>query len=306
MGKLKWLIFISLSFSLFFLAACHRAEQMQEVRQEIQIENRTILEENIVENDIKIEVNATQNINYIIHELDESKFITYMKNPQQFMIDIVRYLLIGYLDEVPLLLSLRRINIDIEHEAWLSSFMANWAVPADVYFLFLHVISPDNIKTYRFPFEVINHNLETQENFGAKVRRFPLSNLNIIPGRFKNNAWLYDINGDGFDEIIILQDRSYDRESQRNPEILFKIIGYCRNVDGFINLKNITTVISDVENGPEPIELVQNQDVLGFRLLVDISKNEFIYPIPMWKMKIWGGSFSLGMRKKENILKVDF
>jgi hypothetical protein len=209
-----------------------------------------------------------------IGQIDEA---AYTQSPEQYM----RYLLEenkgwSFGDSLELL---SRIKIDTgtnNAETWFSSHRIYDNVPADYFWLHSYVVNADGFRAYRIPFNPIHDRLrENGENvYGEKIRSFSV--LDNLPGNFNKTAWLFDVNGDGFDEIIGVLDDS----SSTPYGLVLLIIGYDKDKDDFVNYLNITTVVLNTETGPEPVQYVQNQGVWGFRCLLDRSKYTPLYPSP--------------------------
>jgi len=197
-------------------------------------------------------------------------------------------------------LSFIKIDIDTtEGETWFSSWHINDSNPSSYSWLYLHIIKNDNIiKTDRIPvypdiqntFRMLS--LGDKDNvfgiFGYKFIRFPI--LDNLPGQFYPpfnseipGTYLYDVNKDGFDEIICVSDLG----SKDYPKAVLKIVGF--NKDKFITYLDITTITMDEETGPEPIQYIENQNFWGFRCLVESSEYTSLYGIPLTKKEdfIW-------------------
>jgi hypothetical protein len=205
-------------------------------------------------------------------------------------------------------LSYIKININItEAETWFSSwYQDHWGIENNL--LFLHIIKDNNIlKTYKLP---VSHEFESSarcwssEEFNKyedndfrdlNFIRFPI--LDNLPGKFypyPNNdipveipgTYLFDVNEDGFDEIICVT----DFVSADSLSVLFQIVGFDKEKDGFVSYLNIITNTIDENTGPEPILYIKNQGIWGFRCLIDISYNYYkaykpIYGIPLKENK---------------------
>jgi hypothetical protein len=271
---------------LFTLINCSKKEQV--VNQEIQagrddfsivessenniIENIIVEDENLQEDGFK----ATYDKNGrwdggAIGQIDET---AYIGNPERYM----ENLLGNTVRFGEKLVFFSRINIDIdtaECDTWFSSHHIVDSASYLYYWLHLYVVKADVLRAYRIPFTPKHYDAHVVENYyNSKLRSFSV--LSNLPGNFDKTAWLYDVNGDGFDEIIGVDD--YFSE---NPELVLSIIGYDRNEDDFVSYLDTKTAIIDVETGPEPVQYVQNQGVWGFKCLIDSSKYTPMYPSPM-------------------------
>jgi hypothetical protein len=278
---------ISLTVFLFMLMDCSKKEQV--VNQEIITISEDFLiseknEENITEIIVfekePLKVGGFESIDdedgrlsgKFIGKIDE---IAYAENPEQYLRNLLNDYK-GWFGDSIVYFKRIRVNIDeTECDAWFSSHHIVDSASYQYYWLHLYVVKADVIRAYQIPFDPKHYDAYVVENYyNSKLRSFSV--LRNLPGNFDRTAWLYDVNGDGFDEIIGVND--YLTE---NPELEFKIIGYNRNEDKFVFYLDISTAIIDVEIGPEPIQYVQNQGVWGFRCLMDSSKYTPIYPSPM-------------------------
>jgi hypothetical protein len=152
------------------------------------------------------------------------------------------------------------------------------SIPGSYNWIYLHIIKNNKIiKTYRIP----DHPAWAVRFPQYKYIEFPI--LKNIPGLFYyESAWLYDVNKDGYDEIIIIGDVFLEDY----PRVMIKITGYDKDKDEFVSYLDITTITIDEETGPEPIQYIQNQDVWGFRCLINSLDNDNspykpIYGIPL-------------------------
>lgn len=190
-------------------------------------------------------------------------------------------------------ISIIKVDIDtIDGETWLSSWRIFDSVPAIYNWLYLHLIKNNDIKkTYRIISPRIHtvYRNDSDGWFGEhKFIRFSI--LDNISGKFyppdgfgseMPGTYLYDINEDGFDEIICVSDVG----SNDYPRNVLEIVGYDRKKDEFVLYLNIYTITIDEETGPEPIQFIQNQGFWGFRCLMDSLDNFYssyksIYGIP--------------------------
>jgi hypothetical protein len=203
-----------------------------------------------------------------------------------------------YVDGYLKYLSHIKVDIDTtEGDTWFSSWRIHDNAPFAYWYNYLYVIDENKniFKMYRIPLVIV---AKHGGLFGYIIRKFPV--LENLPGEFGGKegllyggeAWLYDINGDGFDEIIYLYDHDVyqgDHEEElyiyggtsiyqeSRPESQFYILGYNKNIDNFVFYLNIRISAINEDDGPEPVQYLQNQDIWGFRCLVNKSKYTSIY-----------------------------
>ena len=162
-----------------------------------------------------------------------------------------------------------RLNIDPEEgTTWFASFEIFDSVPSIFYWLYVFVIKADDIKICWIPIQPSYHPESYIAELGYKKRQFPV--LHNLEGKFNPMTWLYDVTGDGFDDIINVFDHLDNSPEPTTMDL--KIAGYDRDKEKFIRYLNISTVILDMETGPEPVQYVQNQNIGEFRCLVQASE----------------------------------
>jgi len=277
-------VFIFSTVLLFAVMNCSKKEKI--ANQEIQtrrdvpiVESNEKNTENIIVEKESLQVGEFEQIyengkwsGKSVGRIDE---IAYAKNPEQYMKNLLENNKRLFGDMIQIL---SRIRVDIdttECDAWFSSHHISDSASYLYYWLHLYVVKADVLRAYRIPFTPKHYDADVVEKYyDSKLRSFSV--LSNLPGNFNRVAWLYDVNGDGFDEIIGVDD--YFSE---NPELVLSIIGYDKNKDNFVTYLDINTAIIDVEIGPEPVQYIQNQGVWGFRCLMDSSKYTPIYPSPM-------------------------
>jgi hypothetical protein len=201
------------------------------------------------------------------------------------------------------MISIIKIDIDTtEGETWFGSWKMDSNSFTVRYQVCLHIIKNDNIiKTYRIELHVGNFPDVPYIEIEKKHIQFPV--LRNISGRFYtspynsvsagDSAWLYDVNKDGYDEIISVIIIGSDIGSDY-PKALLEIAGYDRDKDEFVSYLDIYTITVDEETGPDPVQYVQNQGYWGFRCLIDGSDYTPIYGIPAvenenftWVFFVW-------------------
>jgi len=274
---------VLLSIFVFLLITCSKK---QEVKKVIKPENEKI---NTKETNITNEAEINNNVfgyrgipNYyytdieeLLLEKNEKEVDNVFDNPFYFG-GVLEYL------------SYIKIDIDsTEGDTWFSSWYIGDSTPSTYNWLYLHIIiypfNKDNdIKTYRIPVSPYVQSTARMLNWG-KFIQFPI--LRNLPGLFYPDkfyhskvpgTYLYDVNEDGFDEIIWAS----DLDSGDYPGVELEIIGFDRDKDEFVSYLDIITITIDEETGPEPIQYIQNQDVRGFRCLMDKSKYTSLYGVP--------------------------
>jgi hypothetical protein len=186
-----------------------------------------------------------------------------------------------------------KIKVDIDAtdvETSLTSWLIYDSVPAYYNWLYLHITKDDNIiKSYSIPvnttwYVVSRKDKEGIYGYNEKFIRFSI--LDNLPGKFFGfgdkesddkipGTYLYDVNEDGFDEIICASDAC----RQDYPAVNLKIVGFEK--DKFVTYLDIETITIDEETGPDPVQYIQNQGVWGFRCLMDGSKYKSLYGIPL-------------------------
>ena len=281
---------ILLSIFMFLLMACSKKKEVEKV---IEPENKEVISERIIANEENIKINVfeyrgTPNFDYndiwnLLLIKNKKKVDNVLDNPFHFG---------GTLEY----LSYIKVDIDTtEGETWFSSWHINDSIAASINWIYLHIIKGNNIiKTY----EIQDHPAWAVRYDEYKYIRFTI--LNNIPGLFAfESAWLYDVNKDGYDEIIIIGNIFLEDY----PRVMIKITGYDRDKDKFVSYLNITTITIDEETGPEPIQYIQNQGVWGFRCLIDSLDNinspyKPIYEIPL--------KYGIPLKENENFIWVFF
>jgi hypothetical protein len=186
-----------------------------------------------------------------------------------------------------------KMKVDIDAtdvETSLTSWRIYDSVPAIYNWLYLHITKGDNIiKSYRIPvnttiYTVARGNNASMYGYNDKFIRFSI--LGNLLGKFFGyvdkesdyyvpGTYLYDVNEDGFDEIICASDAC--REDY--PAVNLKIVGFEK--DKFVTYLDIEAITIDEEDGPDPVQYIQNQNVWGFRCLIDSSKYKPLYGIPL-------------------------
>jgi peroxiredoxin len=191
-----------------------------------------------------------------------------------------------------------KIKVDIDttdEETSLTSWRIYDSVPAIYNWLYLHITKDNNIiKSYRIPvsttvYTVSRDDKEGRYGWNDKFIRFSI--LDNLPGKFFPDGfsddipgtYLYDVNEDGFDEIICVSDSCKDDY----PQVNLTILGF--NKDKFVTYLDIDIITIDEEKGPVPVHYIQNQGFWGFRCLMDSSKYTSLYGIPSKEKKdfIW-------------------
>jgi hypothetical protein len=255
-------------FLIVFLFSLIGCSKKQDVNMVAQINNEEMLtNESNIEND------------YIMYYSDNHKkfienlLLEHNKKEPDNVLDASFYFG-GTLDY----LSLIKFDIDItKGETWLSSWIIPDSASMTYNWLYLHIIKDDSIETHRMPIspEISAFFYWNEYNF----IQFPI--LKNIPGHFypryseMPGVWLYDVNEDGFDEIIWTDPAGVGSDK---PKVYLKILGYDK--DEFVFYLEIQTTTIDKETGPEPIQFIQNLGVWGFRCLVDSSDYTPMYGLP--------------------------
>jgi hypothetical protein len=136
-----------------------------------------------------------------------------------------------------------KVDIDtIDGETWLSSWRVFDSVPAIINNLYLHLIKDNDIrKTYRIPVSPCIQTVYRDNSDGwyeDKFIQFPV--LGNLSGKFYPHggfgseipgSYLFDINKDGFAEIIC----AFDVGHKDYPGIHLIIAGYDRDKDEFVS-----------------------------------------------------------------------
>jgi hypothetical protein len=157
---------------------------------------------------------------------------------------------------------LSKINVDIdpsEGETWFSSWFVQDSAPITYNWLYMHIINENTIKTYKIQLSATSKYSDGFLSNNYKTVQFPV--LYNLPGQFNQMAWLYDINDDGFDEIICL----YDTLVSVNdfPQMHIYIAGYDKDIDGFVFYLDLEVITTDAESGPEPVQYIHDQNNRG-------------------------------------------
>jgi hypothetical protein len=268
---------------LFLLISCTKK---QEGRKVIEPENKEIISERITANE------------EVINNKDEIKIneFEYRGIPDHYYSDVKDLLLKKNKKEAKNIFDsnfhfgdsleyLSFIKIDIgttEGETWFTSWFIQDSIPSIYNVIYLHIIKDDDIiKTDQIPVSLYFHTThrmmsegleDIDDDWYGKFIRFPV--LDDLPGQFFFGAWLYDVNKDGFDEIIHVPDLF----SVDYPKVKLEITGFDK--DKFVTYLKIEVITIDEETGPDPILYIQNQDVWGFRCLMDSSQYTSLYGIP--------------------------
>jgi len=187
-----------------------------------------------------------------------------------------------------------KMKIDIDAtdvEASLTSWRIYDSVPANYNWLYLLIPQDNNkVKVYRVPVNTTYYIVSRKDKDGSvygwneKFIRFSI--LGNLPGKFFGygdkesddkipGTYLYDVNEDGFDEIICASDAC----RKDYPAVNLKIVGFEK--DKFVTYLDIQAITIDEETGPDPVQYIQNQSVWGFRCLIDSSKYKSLYGIPL-------------------------
>jgi len=183
-----------------------------------------------------------------------------------------------------------KIKVDIDttdEETTLTSWRIYDSVPAYYNWTYIHISKDGNIiNSYRIPINttiyiVSRNDREGWYEWNQKFIRFPV--LDNLPGKFFPDGYgndipgtyIYDVNEDGFDEIICVSDSS----RQDYPAVNLKILGF--NKDKFDTYLDIQAITIDEEKGPDPLLYIKNQGIWGFRCLMDSSKYKSLYGIPL-------------------------
>jgi len=192
-------------------------------------------------------------------------------------------------------LSYIKIDYDSSNaDTWFSSWRIFDNAPFIYWYTYVYILDKRKniLKMYRIPLNVVAKGGAYYDFGGYIIREFPV--LENLPGKFSAEAWLYDVNGDGFDEIICVYDHDIYQEEHdeelyiyggtsiskgARPESQFYVMGYDKKIDNFVYYLNIRVTAADKNDGPEPVQYVQNQDVWGFRCLVNKSKYNSVYGI---------------------------
>lgn len=282
---------ILLSVFLFLLMACSKKKEVEKV---IEPENKEVIseriianEENIIKKDETI-INVFEYRGIPDHYYSDVKDLLLKKNKKEAKDEFdSNYNFGGTLEY----LSYIKIDIDTSKgEAWFSSWHIPDNAPSSYNYIYLHIIKDDKIiKTDWIPISLYIHNThrmmsedleDIDDEWYGKFIRFPV--LNNLPGEFFPYdaynfpcTYLYDVNEDGFDEIIHVSDLF----SSNFPKVQFEITGYDK--DKFVTYLKIEVITIDEKTGPDPVQYIQNQGVWGFRCLMDSSKYKSLYGIPL-------------------------
>jgi hypothetical protein len=258
----------------------------QEVNRVIEPENKEIISERITANE------------EIINNKDEAKIneFEYRGIPDHYYSDIKDLLLKKNKKEAKNIfdsdfhfgdsleyLSFIKVDIDTtEGETWFTSWYIQDSIPSIYNVIYLHIIKDDDIiKTDRIPVSLYFHTThrmmsegleDIDDDWYGKFIRFPV--LDDLPGYFFFGAWLYDVNKDGFDEVICVSDLF----SVDYPKVKLEITGFDK--DKFVTYLKIEVITIDEKTGPDPVQYIQNRDVWGFRCLMDSSQYTSLYGIP--------------------------
>ncbi|GHV55545.1 hypothetical protein AGMMS49579_18710 [Spirochaetia bacterium] len=167
----------------------------------------------------------------------------------------------------------------MEEITWFASYRINDNMPTIYNWLYVLKFKEDHIKVCRVYSNPTQQNkYYVEDDLGYKLRQFPI--LSNLDGQFYPTAWLYDVNGDGFDEVIAVHDHPNDDTKYSTIEL--RIVGYDRNKERFVTYLDIETIILNEETGPEPIQYVQDQGIWGFKCLV----NESAWSFFTWDMDL--------------------
>jgi len=274
---------ILLSAFLFLLMACPKKQEVNKViepeNKEVITERRTANEENIINKD-ETKINVFEYRGIPDHYYNDVKDLLLKKNKKEAKDEFDNDFHFGDSLEY---LSFIKIDIDTtEGETWFSSWHISDSIPSTYNHIYLHIIKDnDIIKTDWIPVSLWFHGThrmmsegleDINDDWYGKFIRFPF--LDNLPGHFFWGTWLYDVNKDGFDEIICVSDFF----SVDYPKVGLEITGYDK--DKFVTYLKIEIITIDEEKGPDPIQYIQNQDVWGFRCLMDSSKYTSLYGIP--------------------------
>jgi hypothetical protein len=168
---------------------------------------------------------------------------------------------------------LSKIKLDIDiaegEETWFSSWYMQDSAMVIYNDLYMHIVNESRICTYTLPIHPRTMYPESLTRGNQENVNFYISNL---PGQFHPMAWIYDINDDGFDEIICIYDIPVDKDEY--PKMSISIVGYNREIDGFVNYLNLEVVLTGEETDLYSVQYIQDQNNRGLMCLVDNSKNE--------------------------------
>jgi hypothetical protein len=262
MNNKPWKKIIFLLVFVFILVAC---KTKQEANKSIGLKNDEIIND---------EINTVETINVSEDSLLEDEAI---------------FDRVFFGDELDYTYKMK-VDIDItDVETMLTSWRIYDSVPAIYNWVYL-IIKKDDIiiKSYRIPVNTTIYTVSRNDKngiYGWNEKFIRFSILDNLPGKFfgyysketddEPGTYLYDVNEDGFDEIICASDAC--REDY--PAVNLKIVGFEKVK--FVTYLDIQAITIDEETGPDPVQYIQNQGVWGFRCLIESSKYKALYGIPL-------------------------